>query len=77
MTFRTHRVSNETFKNILNNVIEYFQSILIANQLLQKSTFIFVPPGTGNVLKIFPFLDQISRFQLSNPIKRIKSTTAS
>ena len=27
MTFRTHTISNETSKNILNNIIEYFQSI--------------------------------------------------
>ena len=61
MTFRTHTISNETSKNILNNIIEYFQSILIAKHLLQKSSFIFVPSRTGNVLKIFAFLDKISR----------------
>ena len=61
MTFRTHTISNETSKNLSNNTIEYFQSISIANQLLQKSSFIFVPSGTGNVLKIFAFLDKISR----------------
>ena len=61
MTFRTHTISKETSKNILNNIIEYFQSISIANQLLQKSSFIFVPSGTGNVLKIFAFLDKIYR----------------
>ena len=61
MTFRTHTISNETSKNILNNIIEYFQSISIANQLLQKSIFIFIPSGIGNVLKIFAFLNKIFR----------------
>ena len=55
MTFRTHT------QNILNNIIEYFQNISIANQLLQKSSFIFVRSGTGIVLKTFESLDQISR----------------
>ena len=61
MTFRKHKISNETSKNILTNIIEYFPSISIAKQLLQKSSFIFVPSGTGNVLKIFAFLDKILR----------------
>ena len=58
MTFRTHTISNENLKNILNNVIVYFQSISIASQLLQKSSFLFVLSRTGNVLKIFASLDQ-------------------
>ena len=36
MTFKIHTISNETFKKLLNNMIEYFQVISIANQLLQK-----------------------------------------
>ena len=41
-------------------ITEYFQSISITNQLLQKS-FIFVPPKRGNASKIFASLDQIFR----------------
>ena len=37
MTFKIHTISNETFKKLLNNMIDdYFQVISIANQLLQK-----------------------------------------
>ena len=42
-------------------ITEYFQSISIANQLLQKRSFIFVPPKRGNASKIFASLDQIFR----------------
>ena len=51
MTFRTHAISNETSKNILNNIIEHFQSISIAYQLLQKSSFIFVSSGNRQCVK--------------------------